>query len=114
MFCKDLGIDFHTMREEFKKTGDITGVFRTLKTAGLDGQKALELFGREAVTAATIIAERAPQIEELEKALRNNEGAAKDMQKVMEKGLPGAVAQLKSAFEGMMPCLGGRWDNRLS
>ena len=105
VFAK-LGIDFHTMREEFKKTGDITGVFRTLKTAGLDGQKALELFGREAVTAATIITERAPQIEELEKALRNNEGAAKDMQKVMEKGLPGAVAQLKSAFEGMILALG--------
>ena len=103
---KDLGIDFKTMSEEFRKTGDITGVFRTLKTAGFDGQKGLELFGREAVIAGTIIAERAPQIEKLEEALRKNEGAAKDMQKVMEKGLPGAVAQVKSAFEGMILALG--------
>ena len=67
---------------------------------------ALEIFGREAGNGAIILAQSGAAVQALNDDLREVEGSADAMRETMEAGLPGAVAQIKSAFEGLMLALG--------
>ena len=101
-----LGLNFEDVRAEFLKSKDVVAIMRTLATAGLDAQGALQIFGREAGNGAIILAESGAAVQALNDDLREVEGSADAMRETMEAGLPGAVAQIKSAFEGLMLALG--------
>jgi len=70
-----------------------------------------EIFGKRAIAGAGVLLNAVQQMDpatgkvtnavaDLEKKLKGSTGAAKEMQKTMQKGLPGAIASVKSAFEG--------------
>ena len=103
---KSLGLTFDDVQKQFRESKDVVGVLRTLKTAGLDTSSALEIFGREASTGALILANQGAAAQALAKDFENVTGTADKMREKMESGLPGAVAQLTSSFEGLMLTLG--------
>ena len=103
---KSLGLTFDDVQKQFKKSKSVVEVFRTLKTAGLDTTSALEIFGREAGNGALILASQGKAAQELTAELVAVDKTADAMRKRMESGLPGAVAQLTSSFEGLLLTLG--------
>ena len=103
---KSIGLSFQDMSKRLKDTGDIVGVMRTLVTAGLDATSALQIFGRESGTAAILLAKGGAEAQQLEGVFRGASDTADRMRERMESGLPGAVDQLKSAFEGLLLALG--------
>ena len=103
---KKLGLTWAGVKKEFEDTKDIIGVMRTLKTAGLDLATGLAIFGREAGPAALALSDAGAEAHDLETVLKTGQGTADKMRKMMSKGLPGAVDQLKSAFEGLQLTLG--------
>ena len=105
---KSLGLTFDAVQKQFLKSKNNTEVMRTLKTAGLDASSAVEIFGRESFTAALILADSGKATQELERDFYNVAGTADKMREKMESGLPGAVAQLVSSFEGLMLTLGNQ------
>lgn len=71
-----------------------------------------DVFGKRAIAGAGVLLNAVSQIdketgktvntvEQLENALKGSAGTAKKMEKTMLKGLPGASAAFKSAFEGL-------------
>ena len=101
-----LGLNFEDFRQRFAETGDIVGLFQTLKTAGLDTASALAIFGREAGAGAIILANNADKVGELQTALEDSGGAAEAMADRQLVGLPGALELLRSAAEGVVLALG--------
>ena len=101
-----LGLNFEDFRQRFAETGDIVGLFRTLRTAGLDTTSALAIFGREAGAGAIILANNADKVGELQTALEDSGGAAQAMADRQLVGLPGALELLRSAAEGVVLALG--------
>ena len=101
-----LGLNFEDFRQRFAETGDIVGLFQTLKTAGLDTASALAIFGREAGAGAIILANNADKVGELQTALEDSGGAAQAMADRQLVGLPGALELLRSAAEGVVLALG--------
>ena len=101
-----LGLNFEDFRQRFAETGDIVGLFQTLKTAGLDTASALAIFGREAGAGAIILANNADKVGELQVALEDSGGAAQAMADRQLVGLPGALELLRSAAEGVVLALG--------
>ena len=105
---KSIGLNFSDMSKTLKDSGDIIGVMRTMVTAGLDATSALQIFGRESGTAAILLAKGGAGAQELEEIFLSASTTADRMRERMESGLPGAVDQLKSAFEGLLLTLGER------
>ena len=103
---KSLGLSFSDLQTEFKKSKDVVAILRTLKTAGLDLSAAFEIFGRESANGALILANQGAAAQALAKDFENVAGTADKMRQRMESGLPGAVAQLTSSFEGLLLTLG--------
>ena len=101
-----LGLTWAGVKGEFEDTKDIIGVMATLKSAGLDLDTGLAIFGREASTAALALAGAAFEAHDLEKVLKASEGTSEKMREKMSRGLPGAVDILKSSFEGLQLVLG--------
>ena len=101
----ELGLSFDTLNERVVK-GDLIGAMQMLNSAGLDTASALEIFGREAGNAALVIAGASSGLDEFDSALQDSTGTADKMRTIMESGLPGGVAQFKSAVEGMQLALG--------
>ena len=101
-----LGLNFEDFRQRFAETGDIVGLFKTLRTAGLDTASALAIFGREAGAGAIILANNADKVGELQTALEDSGGAAQAMADRQLVGLPGALELLRSAAEGVVLALG--------
>ena len=101
----ELGLSFETLNARVKE-GDLIGAMQMLNSAGLDTASALEIFGREAGNAALVIAGASSGLDEFDEALQNSTGTADKMRKIMESGLPGSVAQSKSAIEGLQLALG--------
>ena len=100
-----------------KMTDILVDMNKAFKAKGLSDAKRLavlnEVFGKRAIAGAGVLLNAVEAIDpatgkvvntvaELEKGLINSTGHAKKMEKTMLKGLPGAVATIKSAFEGMM------------
>lgn len=63
---------------------------------------ALDLFGKRGATAALVLADNVDKANELEKAYRNADGAAKDMAETMEDNLIGDTTRLSSAWDGFI------------
>ena len=105
-----LGLTWEAMSAQFQKTGDVVGVLRTLATAGLDGASSLDIFGREAGAGALLLAKAGQSVTDLQTKLENAEGSVTKMAELMQKGLPGAIQELRSVLEGLQLALG---DNGL-
>ena len=60
----------------FRESKDVTGVLRTLKTAGLDLGSALEIFGREASAGALILANQGEAAQAMAKDFEKVDGTA--------------------------------------
>ena len=103
---KKIQVNFDQMREHFLQSGDILGVMQSLGTAGLTAEGAIQIFGRESGNAAFLLSQLGRKARSLESDLASSAGTADKMRVVMEQGLPGAVAQLKSAFEAFQLSLG--------
>ena len=101
-----LGLTWAGVKKEFEDTKDIIGVLGTLRSAGLDLDTGLAIFGREAGPAALALSDATIAGHDLEKVLKASVGTADTMRKKMSRGLPGAVDSLKSAFEGLQLVLG--------
>ena len=88
--------------------GDLVGTIKELQAAGLDGQRALQIFGRESVIAATALGAAADsgEFDAFIAKINEGTGSADKMREVMESGLPGAKARFISAIEGMQIALG--------
>lgn len=100
-----------------KMTDILVDMNKAFKAKGLSDSKRLAVldavFGKRAIAGAGVLLNAVEQLDpatgkvvntvaELEKGLIDSEGTAKAMEQTMLNGLPGAVATLKSAFEGMM------------
>lgn len=99
-----------------KMTTILVDMNKAFKAKGLSTAKRLavlnEVFGKRAVAGAGVLLNAVSQIDpatgklvntvsQLEKGLINSTGHADKMAKTMQKGLPGAVTSISSAFEGM-------------
>ena len=101
--------------------GNYESALRLLHDAGLDAAVGQRIFGREAVGAALILAGQADQLDILRRGAESSNGAIMRMADTMGRGLPGAVARLRSSMEGLQLTLsdsglvGGLefWINRL-
>lgn len=100
-----------------KMTDILVDMNKAFKAKGLSDSKKLavldQVFGKRAIAGAGVLLNAVQQLDPatgkvvntvavLEKGLKNADGTAKRMEKTMLKGMPGAIATLKSAFEGMM------------
>jgi TP901 family phage tail tape measure protein len=91
---------------------------KAFESKGITGAKKLailnEIFGDRAIAGAGVLIDAVGKVDattglnsvqELTKALENSTGSAAQMQKTMEKGLPGAFRNLSSAVEGVQLAL---------
>jgi|GEM_PF-5886157 len=62
---------------------------------------SLELFGKRGAVAGLILADNTEELEDMEIALRDSDGAAKDMADTMQDNVLGQMTKLKSAWEGL-------------
>ena len=88
------------------KAGEFQDVLVSLRTAGLDVGGAMKLFGTEAGAAGIVMVNNADDAAALTAQLEAADGAAQRMADTQNKGLVGAVRNLKSAFEGLQIAIG--------
>ena len=88
------------------RAGMIIEAMELLTQSGLDAASAAKIFGAETVSAALAIGESTDDIRRLEGALVDSGGAAKRMADTQMEGLPGAIKELQSAFEGAQIAIG--------
>jgi len=89
-----------------KNTQDLFKAFNQLKNANIDLTKATELTDERSKAAFITLIEGIGSVEDLTKALKDSEGAASDMAKVVRDTLSGDVDKMKSAIEGLALALG--------
>lgn len=70
-----------------------------------------EVFGKRGIAGASELLKKAiggnnSDLAKFAEELKNSQGAAKRMADTMQKGLPGAINRVKSAFEGMLLTIG--------
>ena len=94
----DLGFSLETI-QYYMATGQMPALFRALGEAGLGLREAGQIFGREATGSALILSEQADLFDEIYSKLGNVDGVLQQMADTMKRGLPGAVAEFKSAME---------------
>jgi len=102
---KKMGISTREVAAAMKK-GDIIGLFKRFRAAGLDAKRAAQIFGLETVTTALAFANSTDKIEKMTASLRKAEGTSKRMAKTQLQGLPGALAIAVSSFESMQLSIG--------
>ena len=101
----ELGLSFETLNESGKR-GDLIGAMQMLNSAGLDTASALEIFGRKPATPRLSLPAPAADWMNSMRRCQDSTGTADKMRKIMESGLPGSVAQSKSAIEGLQLAIG--------
>lgn len=111
---KGLGIQVADTEGNMKS---ITDIFQQLGTTmgELPQQARLKVlnavFGKRGIAGASELMKQTIQgnnneLAKFAERLRNSEGASKRMAKIMQKGLPGAIKQMQSAFEGLLLKMG--------
>ena len=80
----------------------IVGVFERFRAANLSASDAVAIFGRRNASAALVLSDSVGKMTALEVATILARGEAEEMSKVMAGTLKGSLANLKSAFEGVM------------
>lgn len=99
--------DIFTVDGKFK---NLTQTLLKLNKAGVNIPEMKEIFGERAVkTFAGIFgADMQKNVDAMNEKMKGFGGSAKRMEDVMMRGLPGALARLKSAFEGMLLKITGK------
>jgi TP901 family phage tail tape measure protein len=98
----ELGINIEEFTTEDGKIKDFTKLIGILGERGATATQLYKMFGQRGARAiAALLKSGKPAIEELTEKLKNAEGTAAKMAKTMQKGLPGAVNAVKSAFEAV-------------
>lgn len=106
----DRGVDASTaatsLRNIFlelsKKGITMEDALEKIRTSTDKNATSMELFGKRSAAAGVVIAESTEDIEKLEDALMNAEGAAQDMADTMLDNLAGDITLAKSAWEGFV------------
>ena len=93
-----LGFSLETI-QHYTSTGQMPALFRALGEAQLSAGDAARIFGREASGSALILARQPELFDEIYTKLGNVDGVLRQMSDTMKQGLPGAVAEFKSAME---------------
>jgi TP901 family phage tail tape measure protein len=91
----------------------LTDILRTLRESGIGGEAALAIFKQRGGPAFTVLQGFIPQIEKFTKELRNSTGFAKEMARVMDDNVNGALLAVKSAFEAVVLSIGDIADTNL-
>ena len=86
--------------------GRLSDVFKLIAEKGLTAADAVSLFGVETLGAALIITKSGKEIGDLTVALENARGEAKRMANTQMEGLPGAIKEVRSAFEAAQLAIG--------
>lgn len=97
------GLTSEDVNPEMRSMADIMG---DLGARGLTTADAMTIFGREAASGALVMVEGARRLGEFGDELRNVEGAAGDMAKVMRDNLGGDIKGLQSAISGIILAMG--------
>ena len=100
-----LGVSFEQV-QAMVSGGDLLGALKLLGDAGLDTGTALAIFGRESAIGATILAGSVSDVDSFKQALLDVDGTAKEVREIIDSGLPGSVAEFKSALGGVQLALG--------
>ena len=100
-----LGVDADQIAAQML-SGDLVGAMSALGEAGLDPQRAADIFGVEGLAGGLALAGQAAALEDLREKLMLAEGAAERMRLTMEAGLPGAVDSMRSAIETLVLRIG--------
>lgn len=115
---KDLGVQVvDTSTGKLRNMTDIlVDMNKAFEAKGLKDDKKLAVldavFGKRAIAGAGVLLDAVQKLDpvtgktintvaKLTKELENSNGAAKEMQDIQERGLPGAVNSFKSAWEGL-------------
>ncbi len=104
---KELGINLSDFVTKGGKIQNFTGLVEKLSKKGATTGQIFKIFGERGARAVLDLQKAGgPAIRKLTKELEDSEGTAKEMQKRMQKGLPGAMAKLKSATESLLITIG--------
>lgn len=89
------------------KTRGLIPVLQKLRDSGFDVEAALAAFGDRGGPAFEVIQAGLPKVESLTEGLRNNAGTAREVAKIMDDNLNGALLRVRSAFESLVLAVGG-------
>ena len=84
----------------------LTAAIRELQKAGVDTATALEIFGQRGGPAFEVLSAGADNIEDLNGKLSDSEGFAKELARIMDDNLNGALLAVKSALEAVVISFG--------
>ena len=104
---RDLGINVEEVANR-ARSGDITGVLETLDAVFEDAGLAAEVFGRRAVAAGFAVGQNQQAFKDLTQVLKDSEGAAEEMARIMNDTLRGAMLSFRSAVEEAVLQIGDR------
>ncbi len=93
---KSLGLTFADVDP---RTRSLANIFRTLKEAGLDASRAIQIFGIRTSGTALILTAGADKLEELAKQSKNVGGFAAETARIMQDNLTDSFKQLVSAVQ---------------
>ena len=88
------------------RQGKVDQIFRQFDESGITAATSMKIFGQEAGIAGTILAGTTVETAALTMELKTAEGTAERMERTQMQGLPGAIAEFKSALEGLQIELG--------
>ncbi|MFC0905904.1 phage tail tape measure protein [Clostridium sp. MT-14] len=100
---KELGMNFFDAHGKMLPLGDVIQQLKD-KTSGLTQQQKASvmetLFGKEAMSGMLALVDQGPdKFRELEKGLKNCDGAGKEMADTMQDNLKGAIESMKGSLE---------------
>ncbi len=104
---KKMGIDVSKFITESGKIQNFTGLITEMKEKGAKTGDIMKAFGERGGRAMiSLLKSGGPAIDKLKEKLDNAGGSTDKMTEIMERGLPGALRALKSAFEAFQIALG--------
>jgi len=91
-------------------TDGISGVIRKLTDAGITTDQVIDIFRGENLDVFSVLQEASREagkgIDAYTVALKNSEGTSRDIAKVMDENLNGAILQASSSFEALVLAIG--------
>ena len=84
----------------------LTAALDELNRAGVDAGQALEIFGQRGGPAFLVLQNNIPNIKAANAALLDSGGTAREVARIMDENLNGALLRVKSAFEAVVLSFG--------
>lgn len=100
---KSLGIDLKDVNPQFNSLED---VMKRFAVAGLDAERAFQIFGQRGATAMLALTGDIPGLEKLIKVTNDATGSAERMSRIMRDNLKGDAEILRSALEELTLIIG--------